>query len=99
MTIMPEPLRKRTLILLSRTSPYYTRRLPPDEQERDNLAYERAALLWRESGYEAIDYGSDYTIDDFGDRTHLTWRGGEKLATAVAVKVKEMAAKLDYLSP
>ena len=97
--IMPEPLRKRTLILLSRTSPYYTRRLPPDEQERDNLAYERAALLWRESGYEAMDYGSDYTIDDFGDRTHLTWRGGEKLATTVAVKVKEMAAKLEYLQP
>lgn len=97
--IMPEVLKKRTLILLSRSSPYYIRRLPPDEQERDNLSYQRAVDLWQEAGFASIDYGSDFTVDDYGDRTHLTWKGGEKLATLVSAKVREMSVTLGYKAP
>ncbi|HWA08442.1 MAG TPA: hypothetical protein VG838_03155 [Opitutaceae bacterium] len=97
--IMPEELKKRTLILLSRSSPFYVRMLTPDEQERDNLAYLHAVDMWKAGGYESMDYGRDYTIGDYGDRTHLTSSGGAKLATSVAAKVREMSRSLGYLTP
>ena len=96
---MPEELKKRTLILLSRSSPFYFRLLTPDEQERDDLTYRHSAEQWKAGGYEAMDYGRDFTIDDYGDRTHLTSPGGVKLALLVAPKVQAMAQSLGYLSP
>lgn len=93
----PDQLKKRTLIVMSRNSPYYIRRLPADEQERDDLAYLYAVQKWKEGGFDAIDYGKDFTIDDYGDRTHLTWHGGVKLSVIIADKVREMSRKLGYL--
>jgi len=93
----PPELKKRSLILLSRNSPYYIRRLPPDEQERDDLAYLYAVKKWKESGCDSMDYGKDFTVDDYGDRTHLTWHGGIKLARLVADKVQAMSQGLGYL--
>lgn len=97
--VMPQELKKRTLILMSRSSPYYVRKLTPDQQERDDLAYLHAVEEWKAGGYDSIDYGKDFTADDYGDRTHLTWRGGDKLAALVADKVREMSRNLGYLSP
>jgi len=96
---MPPELKGRTLVLMSRNSPFYIQKLKPDEQERDNLAYLHAVEMWKAGGYDSIDYGKDFTVDDYGDRTHLTWRGGDKLAVLVAAKIHEMSAKLGYLSP
>lgn len=93
----PPELKKRSLILMSRNSPFYIRRLTPDEQERDDLAYVYAVQKWKESGVDSMDYGKDFTIDDYGDRTHLTWHGGVKLSKLVAAKVREMSQGLGYL--
>jgi hypothetical protein len=38
-------------------------------------------------------------MDDAGDRTHLTWHGGVKLANVVAAKVRAMSQQLGYLNP
>lgn len=96
---MPPELKKRTLILMSRSSPYYIQKLKPDEQERDNLAYLHAVEMWKAGGYDSIDYGKDFTVDDYGDRTHLAPSGGFKLAALVADKIREMSRNLGYVSP
>jgi hypothetical protein len=96
---MPDILKPRTLILLSRSSPYYLQLLTPDERERDDLTYAHAVEVWKASGYEAMDYGRDFTVDEYGDRTHLTWPGGARLAGLVSDKIREMARHLGYLPP
>ena len=94
---MPTPLKKRTLILMSQSSPFYYRQLPPDEQERNDLAYAHAVELWKAGGYEALEYGKTLLANEYADRTHLTFEGGAKLADVVSEKVREMSVQLGYL--
>jgi hypothetical protein len=95
----PQELKKRTLILMGYNSPFYLSRLPPDDLIRNDLSFKKAVVEWEKNGYEALAYGKDFTMDDDGDRTHLTWHGGVKLAKVVAAKVQDMSQKLGYLSP
>ena len=97
--LFPGVLKKRTLIVVSRNCPYFIEKLSPVEQERDELAHLMTVQKWRESGYEAMDYGSGFVIEDYGDRVHLTSLGGAKLAKLVAVKVREMSHQLGYTNP
>jgi hypothetical protein len=97
--LFPRALKKRTLIVVSRNCPYFTSKLSPDEQERDNLAHLLTVQKWREAGYEAMDYSNDFVIEDYGDRVHLTSLGGAKLAKVVAANVREMSRKLGYKNP
>jgi hypothetical protein len=96
--IMPEPLRRRTLIVVSKNSPYYVDKLTAPEQARDDQAYRDSVEIWRDSGYHAITYASDITAEDYGDRAHLTVSGGRKLAALVAENVRAIAAEQGYLS-
>ena len=93
----PDPLKPRTLILVSRNSPFYTRQLGPDLQARDEVAIRDTLAGWEKLGYAALDSGRDYKPEDFGDRTHLTSSGGAKLAAVVAPKIEALALKLGYL--
>jgi hypothetical protein len=93
----PDELKKRTLILISLCSPFYTNQLPPDIKLRDELAVRDTIRIWQELGYDAVPYGNLFAADDFGDRSHLTKRGGKKLADITAAKVSEMAVRLGYL--
>jgi hypothetical protein len=95
--IFPPQLKARTLILLSGTSTYYTRRLTEDERYRDKITYEMAVQRWKQGGFEAMEYGREFALEDFFDRTHLTRSGALQLAEMVAPKVREMAQKLGYL--
>lgn len=95
--VFPKDLIARTLILVSRSSPYYRLRLDADEQVREDLGYHDAVLLWQGAGYPAVEFGRDFTDDDFGDRIHLSTTGGRKLAELVAPQVTAIAAKLSYL--
>jgi hypothetical protein len=95
----PQELKKRTLILMGYNSPFYLSRLPADELERNDLSFKKAVEEWEKAGYAALAYGKDYTMDDAGDRTHLTWHGGVKLANVVAAKVRAMSQQLGYLNP
>ncbi len=96
--VFPKALKKRTLILVSHNSPYYLNKLTPDERERNTLAYDLAVKEWESAGYASLQYGSDFhPTQDYGDRTHLTWKGGEKLAAIVATKIDSMARELGYL--
>jgi hypothetical protein len=94
---MPDALKARTLVMLSRNSPYFVNMLSPAERQRDDLAYRDGAAAWRDAGYAAGEYGRDFLNEDFGDRTHLTAAGGRKLAAITAREVTTLAQKLGYL--
>ena len=94
---IPDDLKARTLIMLSRNSPVYLKQLTPDELRREDIVYAEGAAAWRKQGYEAADYGRDYDDADFGDRTHLAASGGRKLAGTVAGLVQTMSGRLGYL--
>jgi hypothetical protein len=98
-TQFPDLLKPRTLFLIGRNNPYYTKQLDAHIQARDEQAIGDTIGGLESLGYEAMSYGSDFTVDDFGDRTHLTTSGGAKLAAAVGPKVKAMAEKLKYVQP
>jgi len=92
----PAALKPRTLILLSQNSPYYRRRLTPQERARDETGYRDSVSLWRGAGFPAMEYGRDFADDDFGDRTHLSKTGGRKLAEILAPEVRSLARRLSY---
>ncbi len=93
--MMPKELRARTLILLSRNSPFYLSQLSPSELEREDLSYADSLTVLNDLGFSAIEYGRDFNLEDYGDRTHLTIQGGTKLATLVAKKIKTIAHKIN----
>jgi hypothetical protein len=93
----PAPLAGRTLILVSRNSPYYVRQLTADERAREEQGYRDGVLFWRKAGHPSMEYGRDFADNDFGDRTHLSSTGGRKLAEAVAPEVRIIAERLGYL--
>jgi len=93
---MPEALRRRTLIIVSKNSPYYVDQLAPGERERDDQGYRDTLEIWRGAGYHAATYPNDFAAADYGDRTHLTVTGGRKLAGMVADDVRAIAAECGY---
>ncbi len=93
----PDPLKPRTLMLISRNSPFYTQKFEPELRERDDVAVRDTIAGFEELGYAALDTGTLYAIEDFGDRTHLTSAGGAKLATVVAPKIEALSTKLGYV--
>ncbi|MFA5058090.1 MAG: hypothetical protein WC485_08255, partial [Opitutaceae bacterium] len=96
---MPEALRRRTLIVVSKNSPFYVDRLSADERARDEQSYGDSLAIWRAAGYHATTYTDNFTASDYGDRAHLTVSGGRKLAALVADNIRPMAVELGYLSP
>jgi hypothetical protein len=93
----PPQLRARTLLLIARSSPLYVRKMTADEQAGYDEAFRLTDVIWRQEGYSAIDFGRDFEVADYGDRSHLSKFGGVKLAALVAPQVRTMAEQLGYL--
>jgi hypothetical protein len=96
---LPPSMRRRTLVVLSRNSPVFRNRLTAEEQTRDDFAFASSLAAWREAGYHAAEYGRDFAPADYGDRTHLSARGGRRLAAALAPEVRAVADALGSPSP
>jgi hypothetical protein len=94
---IPTPLKQRTLVLITATSPYYLRHLSAEERQMVRQSSLDSADIWRHSGYSSFEFGQDFTDTDFGDRDHLTKFGGWKLAAQVAPEIAAMAEHLGYL--
>ena len=94
---IPAQLRQRTLIVVSQNSPYYLDRLTPAERAREEAGYRDSLAIWRDAGYAAMTYPPGLTVDDYGDRTHLTVPGSEKLAASVAGEIGGLAERLGYI--
>ena len=95
--VFPAPCRHRTLVLLCHESPYYVRRLTPEERARYRGAFAAAVPCLEDEGFAALQVGKDYTTDDYFDRCHLSEAGGRRLAGDVTVKVRQMARDLGYV--
>jgi len=93
----PDPLKPRTLVLLSQSSPFYRRHLTPLEGELLQRSFDDSVQIWRDAGYPCFAYGSNFVDADYGDRIHLTKLGGWKLAAQVAPEVEELTRNLGYL--
>jgi hypothetical protein len=95
----PDPLKPRTLLLVGRNSPYYTRQLDSQVRSRDERAIADTVSGLKSLGYDSIDTGGNFTVEDYGDRTHLTSSGGAKLALTVAPEIRLLAQKLKFVEP
>jgi len=93
----PASLHRRTLLLVGRDSSFFRHQLTAEELNRDEQGIHDMVTMLRAHGYAAMDYGADFTDEDYADRTHLAPVGGQKLADAVAREVRSMAEGLDYL--
>ena len=93
----PAVLHPRTLMLIARGSPYYRHQLTPDESVGEDQAFKDTIALWQQAGYSSMEFGRDFTDDDYADRIHLSKLGGAKLAVAVAPQIRAMAEQLGYL--
>jgi len=89
----PPSLRPRMLMLLSQNSPYHRAQLSAPERARDDAVFAAYAALWREHGVASVIYGTDFAVEDFRDRTHLTPSGGDKLAALVAREIRALALR------
>ena len=94
----PPRLRAVTLAIVQLNSPYYLDRLDPTDREAYVAqAYDHARRL-REIGFRRAEVpGTDFTADDYVDRTHLSVSGGQKLAVKLAPIIRTMATELGYL--
>jgi hypothetical protein len=94
----PPQLRAVTLAVIQLNSPYYLDRLDPTDREAYVAeAYDHARRL-REIGFRRAEVpGTDFTADDYVDRTHLSVSGGQKLADKLAPIIRTMATELGYL--
>ncbi len=95
--VFPAPCRHRTLVLLCHESPYYVRRLTPEETRtlprgvRRGRALPRARGLRRPASRQGLHHGRLL-------RSLPPERGGrQRLAGDVTVKVRQMARDLGYV--
>jgi hypothetical protein len=94
----PPRLRAVTLAIVQLNSPNYLDRLDPTDREAYVAqAYDHARRL-REIGFRRAEVpGTDFTADDYVDRTHISVSGGQKLAVKLAPIIRTMATELGYL--
>jgi hypothetical protein len=92
----PEPTHRRTLVLAMWFSPYYCNQLSPDERAVSAQMSRSTVQHLEKIGFKALGVGQDFLPADYADWQHLTETGGEKLATAVAPAVRELAQSLGY---
>jgi hypothetical protein len=92
----PEPVRRRTLLLVLWYSPYYLRELPAPQQACFARISRQTVEHLERLGFPALEAGQGYLVSDYGDGVHLTEVGGAKLAAAVAPRVRELARRLGY---
>jgi hypothetical protein len=95
--VTPEPLRGRTLLLLTRESPFYLRLLTADEREHYEALCRLTAGKLRGCGFRCRQIGEGFLDEDYADRCHLTGSGGRKLAGQVAAEIRELARELGYV--
>lgn len=96
-TAVPPNIPERSLAFIMLNSPYYMNRLTADERAvyGENATATAAAL--QRAGITAVVVSEGFTDADYHDRTHLTVRGGERLAPIVARHVVDLAARLGDL--
>jgi hypothetical protein len=92
----PDPFRQRTIQIVSHHNPYYVKQLTLAEQTQVGIAIATLVKRLEMVGFQSMEVGRDYSIDDFYDRCHLSEDGGRRLAAEVAPQVRALAERLGY---
>jgi lysophospholipase L1-like esterase len=96
--LFPDELKKRTFVVVLYDSPYYRKRLSLPEQQCSHKGVEETHNLYQSTGYNVEIVSKDFNELDYRDRVHLSPSGGDKLATQIAPKIKQIAQRLGYLN-
>jgi hypothetical protein len=84
----------RSLYVVRVDGLYYREKLAPAERERFEDYYRRLGEALRRVGLRTKVIGLDYDKKDYFDRSHLSEKGGEKLAGELAPEIRAMAERL-----
>jgi hypothetical protein len=94
--LLPAPLQKRSLIVLTPFNPWFLTHLTDAERSRVTVSFHNGERLLGQAGFHVcslLDRGFEPT--DFGDTVHLAPAGGRKLAHLVAESIRAMNAGTD----
>jgi hypothetical protein len=94
---LPPPVRRRTLMVVLRNSPYYLDQLSGAERVGYDVLVGQSMALLAETGYDAVAMGGEFTVEDFSDAAHLAPAGGDKLAALLEPRIRGLAARLGDL--
>ena len=88
-----QPLRARTLFLVTPRNPHLAQELSLTEQQ----SYEASLHNWSQTlnaaGFDAFSLGNHYDSEDFVDAHHFSNRAAPKMAADVAHRVRQMAER------
>lgn len=98
-SVLPEPLRRRTIMATIKLSPYYTDRLPPDQHASYEQNYVSACAAMVRGGLQVAELGDGWAKDDYADSQHISASGGVKAAMKLAPLVESLSHELGYLRP
>jgi hypothetical protein len=97
---IPEPLRPKTMVAISRSCPAYLRRFDAEQPgflvNYEGRLHDMVASFCRHGVY-AVPIGTTMTDDDFRDSVHLTASGGQKMAKELAPAIRDLARHLGYI--
>lgn len=93
---IPTQMRPRIIFVLNRYSPYYVGKLNAVEKNQYILNIEKMASKYQNLGITSVAIAPAYLAEDFCDRAHFSYSGGQKLAASLAPYVKQKAKELGY---
>ncbi|MDR3400925.1 MAG: hypothetical protein P4L99_00375 [Chthoniobacter sp.] len=97
--LLPAPLPKRSLFVLTPFNPWFLAHLTDAERSCVTVSFHNGERLLGQAGFHVcsmLDRGFEPT--DFGDTVHLAPAGGRKLAHVVAESIRTMTAGADASS-
>jgi hypothetical protein len=92
--LLPSPLQRGALVVLTPFNPWYLERLTDDEREWAALTFQNGSALLKSAGFHVLS-GADHPFEpaDFGDAVHMTPAGGQRLAHLVAAELRDMVGE------
>ncbi len=87
----PQPLRRRTLVVVSRASPRLVEGMDAATLARYRADFPETVRTLEQAGFAVLDQGDGYAEMDYVDYAHLSPEGAVKLAAAVAPRVRELS--------
>jgi hypothetical protein len=93
----PGPVRRRCLLVIAWHSAFFLQKLSAAERAAYGRVSRRTVEHLEKIGFATVEVGRGYLPSDYADLQHLDENGGEKMAAAVAVKVRQLARRLGYV--
>jgi hypothetical protein len=95
--IIPQAMRARSIVVLTKYNPDLLKHLTEQERKLDQALYREGRLHWQNAGIKSLVIGENYSADDYIDANHYSIAGGRRLASELAEPIKQVAKQLGYL--